>query len=134
MQAMKLLFKNALVFNGRANKGEYWWAFLGMLIVNFILGLIFGGIMGAAGGSSSDPTGTLAIMPVLYIVMFVVNFPLLSAAVRRLHDTGRSGWMYLVSLIPFVGSIILIVLLAGESNPAGAQYDDTSKKMPALPE
>ncbi|HKQ98331.1 MAG TPA: DUF805 domain-containing protein, partial [Candidatus Polarisedimenticolia bacterium] len=38
--------------------------------------------------------------------------PILAAGSRRLHETGRSGWMQLIGLIPVAGVIILIVLLA----------------------
>jgi uncharacterized membrane protein YhaH (DUF805 family) len=41
--------------------------------------------------------------------------PSLAAAVRRLHDTGRSGWWLLLNFIPFIGFIIVLVLLAQES-------------------
>ena len=57
------------------------------------------------------------ILYLLYVVALFV--PSLAAAVRRLHDTGKSGWIILISLIPIVGTILLIVFLAqsGEQQP-----------------
>ncbi len=54
-----------------------------------------------------------------FLYWLAVLIPGLSSAVRRLHDTGKSGWMILVALIPLVGSIVLIVFLvqSGERTP-----------------
>jgi uncharacterized membrane protein YhaH (DUF805 family) len=46
-----------------------------------------------------------------------VTIPALAVGTRRLHDTGRSGWWFLIALIPLIGFIVLIVLLAGDSIP-----------------
>ena len=63
------------------------------------------------------------------IVCLATFVPSLSLGVRRLHDTNQSGWLYLVSFIPYVGSIILIVLMAQASNPAGARFDDAAQPL-----
>ena len=49
--------------------------------------------------------------------------PAVAAGIRRLHDTGRSGWWLLIAFVPFVGAIVLIVFLASESQPERNQYD-----------
>jgi uncharacterized membrane protein YhaH (DUF805 family) len=51
-----------------------------------------------------------------------ILIPSLAAGARRLHDTGRSGWWQLISLIPVLGLIVLIVLLALEGNAEDNEY------------
>jgi uncharacterized membrane protein YhaH (DUF805 family) len=48
--------------------------------------------------------------------------PGIAAGVRRLHDTGKSGWMMLISLIPLIGGILLIVFLAQAGNQGPNNY------------
>jgi uncharacterized membrane protein YhaH (DUF805 family) len=58
--------------------------------------------------------GELALF--LYILYFIaIIIPSLSVLVRRLHDTGNSGWMYFISLIPLIGIIWLLILLVSNS-------------------
>jgi uncharacterized membrane protein YhaH (DUF805 family) len=61
-------------------------------------------------GSASPSTG---ISAELRSAFFIVTFlPLLAVGARRLHDTGRSGWLQLFGLVPVAGAIVLIVFLA----------------------
>ncbi len=91
-------------FTGRARRSEYWWFFLFTLMVTVSLALI---------------------NPVLNLVAALGLFlPGLAAAVRRLHDTGRSGGYYFIILIPLVGVILLIVWTASEGNIGPNQYGD----------
>jgi uncharacterized membrane protein YhaH (DUF805 family) len=105
--AVKTCFTKYVDFTGRAGRPEYWWFFLSYVIVYIVAIIIFGAIK----------TPVLA-----YIVALAYILPLLSAAVRRLHDTGRSGWWYFIALIPLVGPIILIVFLASVGNPGANAY------------
>jgi uncharacterized membrane protein YhaH (DUF805 family) len=106
--AVRTCFQKYAEFKGRASRPEYWWFFLSYVIVYIVGALIVGAVRG------------LAFL--LWIILIAYFIPLLAAAVRRLHDTGRSGWWYLIGLIPLVGFIILIVLLAGEGQPATNEY------------
>lgn len=56
--------------------------------------------------------------------------PGLAVTVRRLHDTGRSGWWILICLIPFIGAIIFIVFLASNGNAAENKYGGDPKLEP----
>jgi uncharacterized membrane protein YhaH (DUF805 family) len=58
----------------------------------------------------------------ILLVMFVVGLSGLSVAVRRLHDTDKSGWMILLSLIPFVGGIIVLVLMLLPGTPGQNRF------------
>ena len=133
-QAVKLWLKNWKNFSGRASRSEFWWVelALGILMTVLMTVLIIGGIAIAAASGGSDPAFGLAIAlayGVLGLVGLATLVPSVSLGVRRLHDTNQSGWLYLVTFIPYVGSIILIVLMAQASNPAGARFDDAAQPL-----
>ncbi|MFD0419750.1 DUF805 domain-containing protein [Streptomyces sp. NPDC127108] len=112
------VLKKYAVFNGRARRAEYWMFTLISLIVSLVL---FGVDM------------MLSISPVLEALYSVaVLLPGIAVGVRRLHDTGRSGWWLLLFLIPLVGLIILIVMLAKDSEPPN-QYGPNPKEVSAAP-
>ena len=49
--------------------------------------------------------------------------PTLAVTVRRLHDAGYSGWLVLLSFIPWLGGLILFVFTLLPASPNGARYD-----------
>jgi uncharacterized membrane protein YhaH (DUF805 family) len=106
--AVRTCFTKYAEFKGRASRAEYWWFFLSYVIV-YAVGLII--------ASAIRPFWYL-----LWLVLLAFFIPLLAAAVRRLHDTGRSGWWYFIALVPLVGTIILIVFLASEGQPGPNEY------------
>jgi uncharacterized membrane protein YhaH (DUF805 family) len=72
------------------------------------------------------------------VYSLAVLIPSLAVSVRRLHDTDRSGWWLLISLIPIIGAIVLIVFAAQEgtsgenrfgSDPKGAAANKTEESM-----
>ena len=88
-------------FSGRARRSEYWFFVLFYVIVRFVANIIDSiiGTRGFAGGN-----GLLGVLVGLALLL-----PGLSVGVRRLHDTGRSGWWILIALVPFIGAIVLLV-------------------------
>jgi uncharacterized membrane protein YhaH (DUF805 family) len=103
--AIKLQIENVTNFQGRAGLSAYWWYALALLIVDVVL-VIF-----------SVAIGSVALSLLVYLVLFVAGLSALSVAVRRLHDTDKSGWMLLLGLIPFLGGIIVLVLLLLPGTP-----------------
>lgn len=95
VDAVISFFSRYTDFSGRSSRSEYWWAFLGIFIGYFVIGLI-GGLLGETVGSIIIGVAVLAIL-----------IPSIAIAVRRLHDTDRSGWWYLLSLIPIVSLVLL---------------------------
>ena len=95
IEAVKLAFSHYADFKGRSRRSEYWWFTLFNMIVSGIIGAIIPELAG--------------------VWSLVVLVPGLALCVRRLHDIGRSGWAYLVGLIPLVGGIILIVWFCTDS-------------------
>jgi uncharacterized membrane protein YhaH (DUF805 family) len=112
------VLKNYAGFAGRARRTEYWMFFLINLIIVVVLDVI-GMII---------KLGTYLGL----IYSLAVLIPALAVAVRRLHDTGRSGWWVLISLIPLVGTIILIVFLATEGQSGNNQYGPDPKQAAAV--
>ena len=132
VEAVKSVFGNYATFSGRARRSEYWFFYLFNLIAVFvfmivasIIGAIFGGGKGAAGG--------LAVGYVLYILYGLAAFiPSVAVAVRRLHDTNRSGWNLLWCLLPFVGGIVVLVFMVMDSTPGENQYGANPKTIETI--
>ena len=108
-------------FTGRARRAEYWW----FLLIN--LGVIFGIVVLAIilSGSNDSLAGLGGILYVVYVLGIIV--PSFAVTVRRLHDTGKSGWMLLIGLIPLVGPIILLVLYFTDGDRGANQYGPSPK-------
>ena len=100
-------------FKGRARRKEYWMFVPLNVIVSMVL-TILGGLI------KCSWIGSLYSLAVLV--------PSLAVSVRRLHDTGRSGWWILISLIPVVGAIWLIVLPCLDSQPEANEWGEKSQK------
>jgi uncharacterized membrane protein YhaH (DUF805 family) len=114
-EAVSKVYRNYATFGGRARRPEYWWWALYMLITGIVVGIIeynlgLGtGVISSGGGelSASYNGGPLSGLWSLAHLL-----PGLAVAVRRLHDTDRSGWWLLVAFIPLIGFILLIVWFA----------------------
>ena len=100
-------FKKFADFSGRARRPEYWFFVLFIYIITFVLYGIDYLVLNA--GESG-----YGIFSSLFGLVTLV--PSISVAVRRLHDTGRSGLWYLIALIPF-GGLVLIYFLVQDSEP-----------------
>lgn len=106
----KTLTENYCNFSGRASRSEFWWFQLFLLIVGFI-----------ASGLSYAIIGSDMLSYIINIIFFL---PGLGLRVRRLHDTGKSGWLVLLNLVICIGSIILLVFYAKESDMFTNEYGD----------
>lgn len=132
MEAVKKVYlKNYCNFSGRASRSEFWWAYLAQyaasMVLCFILYIFMGIIIFATMATSqSEEALTLILMLGIIIPMGIFSLalllPTLGATVRRLHDTGRSGWYYLISFIPLIGGLILIYWLALPSEMCDNRY------------
>lgn len=98
-------------FDGRARRSEYWYFMLFNILISLGIGIV---------GVLLD----LSFLSMIYSVAIFV--PGVAVAVRRLHDTGRSGLWVLIGLIPLIGVIVLIVFLVEDSKPAN-QYGPNPK-------
>ncbi|RKS86015.1 uncharacterized membrane protein YhaH (DUF805 family) [Orbus hercynius] len=113
---LKCIKDNYANFNGRARRKEFWMFTLFNWIVIFVL-MILAGIF----GSFSHSLASIVVF-IYFIFAAAVIIPTIAVTVRRLHDTGRSGWWYLIIFVPIVGPIILLVFMFLDSMPIENQY------------
>lgn len=111
--------KKYATFTGRAQRAEYWYFIL-------FYTLIFTGlsIIDAITGSFSTEAG-MGLLGSLYSLAILI--PSLAVGVRRLHDTGRSGWWLLIGFIPLIGAIVLLIFFVQDSVPSENSYGPNPK-------
>lgn len=130
-------WKNTFNFTGRARRAEYWTFALFNGVVGFLLGIAAVFTSSPDAMMAADTTGAMPmgeglspifwLLPILQIALIV---PSLSILVRRLHDTGRSGFWVLTLLIPFLNFICAIVLLVftlSDSQPGDNKFGPSPK-------
>jgi uncharacterized membrane protein YhaH (DUF805 family) len=95
-------------FKGRASRSEYWYWYLFLLVASLLIsGIALLSLFFPNGIFKTTVFGAVALLSVLFIISTIV--PGIAISVRRLHDTGRSGWWILIAFFPVVGSIVLLV-------------------------
>ena len=112
------LMNNYVNFNGRASRSEYWWFFLFTMILQFIALPIDIVVLGY---DMMDPGAIQIVGTIAGLALFL---PALCVLVRRLHDLGKSGWWFLIALIPFLGIIVLLVFMVTEGEQLPNQYGE----------
>ncbi|MCA5894531.1 DUF805 domain-containing protein [Isoptericola sp. NEAU-Y5] len=131
--AVKSVFSQYATFSGRARRSEFWFWFLFQAIIGAILSIVLTVVMaGSVASATIDPVtgeisgaalgGGLAVYGVAGLVGLALTLPTIAVTVRRLHDQDKSGLFWFLSLIPFVGAIILIVMCASPGTVGANQY------------
>ena len=115
------VLNNYAVFSGRARRKEYWMFFL----FNFIFGLV-ASLIDLGIGLLTFTVFGVGLLTILYGLAVLV--PGLAVAVRRLHDVGKSGWYYLIVLIPIAGAIWFLVLTCTDSQAGDNKYGPNPKE------
>ena len=106
-------FKNYINFSGRARRKAYWMFFLCNVVAAFVLGLVSYYL-------KFPLLGTLYSLAVLC--------PGLALSIRRLHDTGRSGFCLFIVFVPLIGSLWLLILMCLDSQPGENKYGPNPKE------
>ena len=112
-ESISTCFKKYFVIQGRASKSEFWWFQL-LWSASFFIMFIFEG---------SEP-----VTYFFYGIIVIIFIPLFTVGVRRLHDTGKSGFYYFWSLVPFIGSLIVLAFMLGDGTKGRNQYGDNPLK------
>lgn len=107
-------FKKFTDFQGRAHRSEYWYFVLFNILVNIACAIV-DNVTG-----TFNPEMGLGLVGGLYMLFVLV--PGLAVSVRRLHDTGRSGWWLLLALIPIIGALVILVFMIFKSEPDTNKY------------
>jgi uncharacterized membrane protein YhaH (DUF805 family) len=115
-------WKNYVTFTGRSRRKAYWM----FVLFNIIAAVLAGVIDNALGLAGKDGYG-----PISGLYSLAVFIPGLALAIRRLHDTGRTGWWMLLGLIPLFGWIILLIFFVTDSQPGSNPYGPNPKEAPA---
>jgi uncharacterized membrane protein YhaH (DUF805 family) len=102
-------------FDGRAGRAEFWWYVLANIIL-YVAALILVGIGFAI--ATGLGVAVVVLATVLYLALII---PSIAVAIRRLHDTDKSGWWLLLGLIPF-GGLVLLVFYAQEGTAGPNQH------------
>ena len=120
MDALTTVFRNKYAtFSGRASRSEYWWGYLGYFVIATVLQ-----IFALVGGIALIDAGELALLPGLIALVGIVAMiiPTIAVSVRRMHDTGKSGWMLLILIIPCIGFILWIVWMVEDGQAHDNAY------------
>jgi uncharacterized membrane protein YhaH (DUF805 family) len=111
-EAVQRVLSKYVDFSGRAPRSEYWWWVLALVGAAFAVSFVAAILTG-------DPDVADGLVGLLWLGTIL---PSLAVGVRRLHDTDRSGWWLLIGLVPLVGGIVLLVLMATEGSRHPNQY------------
>jgi uncharacterized membrane protein YhaH (DUF805 family) len=111
-ESVRTCLSKYVTFSGRARRSEFWWfqLFYGLCIVALAIidNIVNNGF------------------PVL--LTFLLVPPSWAVSVRRLHDTGRSGWLMFISIVPFVGGLVLFIFQCLDSQPFTNMYGPSPKE------
>ena len=99
--------KKYFCFEGRTGRKAFWTFILVTFVVDSVLSLIPG-----VGKILAGLWGLAVLCPTLGIIA------------RRLHDTGKTGWLQLILLIPVIGAIALLIICAKAGDGASNKYGD----------
>jgi uncharacterized membrane protein YhaH (DUF805 family) len=113
------VLKKYAVFSGRARRKEYWY----FVLFNIIISVVLVMIDSMTGSFSAE--GGMGLLSGIYTLAVLI--PSVAVSVRRLHDTNRTGWWLLISLVPLIGGLVLLVFLVFDSEPEENQYGDNPK-------
>ncbi len=108
------VWKNYATFSGRARRKEYWMFLLFNMLVAIVM-IILDNVL----GTTIENMG-FGLFYFLYGLAALI--PSWAVSIRRLHDVGKSGWMFLIILIPLVGAIWYFVLTVTDSDQGENQY------------
>ena len=113
IDAVRTCFRKYADFTGRAQRSEFWWWYLFTVLGTVLFTSL-----------NSEVADAILWAWLLLAWNLALLLPSLAVAVRRLHDTGASGWLLLVGLIPLLGALILIVSWALPGQPGSNKYGD----------
>ena len=127
-QSFVRFFKNYVNFSGRASRSEFWWMALITWGAIFLLGIVVALIEEATSARYSPLVGAadalIGMLGILFAVfMLGIIVPWISIGWRRLHDANLAGPLYLLNLIPYLGSLVVFIFTLLPPRPEGRRFD-----------
>ena len=124
MTAVQTVLRKYVDFSGRANRPEYWWWVLALVIATIVVAIVEGVILAPMLGF--EVFASEAGQPLQLLLSLAAFLPSLAVAVRRLHDVDRSGWWYLIVLVPLVVFLVLLYWFVQPGTEGGNQFGPES--------
>ncbi len=146
IESVTTCFQKFVTISGRASRAEYWWYMLFYVLCEIPIVALLAVYIGVKANSSADggfpiipvvmiavkanssADGVFPIIPVVMVtllicvILFILGIPLLTATIRRLHDTDRDGMWFFIQFIPYIGSIIFLVFMCLPSTPGENRF------------
>ena len=121
MGYMTMPLRRYFDFSGRSRRQEYWMFFLWQMLMYSGWAIFFFAAVPSGLTWTEEPIVlTLLLLPVAFLLFCTI--PNLAVAVRRFHDQGFSGWMYLLHFIPWIGGLIVLVFMLLPGNSGANKY------------
>lgn len=114
--------KKYAVFSGRARRKEYWFFCLGHIIVFLAIEVLQQIAISNYNFNLLDTYNMIAL-----IYSLAIAIPSIAVCVRRLHDVGRKGTWLLISLVPIIGTIVLVVWMCTDGDAGENEYGPDPK-------
>jgi uncharacterized membrane protein YhaH (DUF805 family) len=108
-------------FSGRSRRKEYW-----LFILLYVILSVVATVLDASVLRSMAIDGELGVASLILSLGLII--PLLAVAIRRLHDTDRSGWWILLGLIPLLGGLVLLVFCCLDGTPGDNRFGPDPKQ------
>ncbi len=123
---IKRFFQKYATFSGRASRSEYWWSFLfnGVIETILYIAAVVIAVAGIDPVTGEPGAGFMLPLALLMLYSLAIIIPGIAVSVRRLHDAGYSGLLYLLVLVPFFGQLAIFVFMLLPSSPDGARFDE----------
>ncbi|MEE6167724.1 MULTISPECIES: DUF805 domain-containing protein [unclassified Mycolicibacterium] len=115
-QSVSRFFRSYANFSGRASRSEYWWAQLALAVAALLC------VAFVAASGDDGALGRMSLVPVVVFTL-VCLVPAWALLVRRLHDADLSGWMSLLTLLPYIGFLLQIIFGILRPKPLGERFD-----------
>lgn len=107
----KAIFEKAIDFKSRSNRYEYW----SFTLITWVVQVILSNMAALANGVTLSLGSSMMMQASLLIPLVIIGLlfavPELSVSVRRLHDTGRSGWWFFINCVPVIGNLIFVIFM-----------------------
>jgi len=131
-EAVRTYYSNYANFSGRSCRAEYWFCYLFNIIIfwgSFAIHLLWLGLDNLL----NDSNGEMRYIGIAFLCIGAAwsllgnLLPTLAVTVRRLHDTGKSGWWYFIVFVPIIGGILLLIWMCQDSEHGINEYGKNPK-------